>query len=428
MARRRRPKKRGRLRVLFRVVLVLAVISAVLGGIGAGVLALVGMPTYEAPSVSFELQTSPEHVARGKRLVSMLCNRCHFDGKTDTLSGRSLDDITSRLGDLRAPNITRDPEFGIGSWTPGELALLLRTGLHPKTELLIMPPVMPRWPKLADDDLMAIVAFLYSDDPWVAPTQSEPEATDYSLLATLRSWVTWSPLSYPRTPIEAPSRDGLEKYGAYLVDDVFHCAMCHTDDWTGQTGPELRSLSSYMEGDVIFLDVNEVILRSANLTPHETGLAGWTGDAMHRALVEGFDPDGNLVRWPMPRYPGLSRSDSEAIFAYLQTVTPVENEWDPSPPYRIIGRKAAPGRHLYMTNGCHYCHGDREKGHEGLADLRGIPEERATVEACTAFVKNPRAADPFHPMPAWEGVIAEDEYPDLCEYVLSLGKRAPIGK
>lgn len=385
--------------------------------IALGLLAVLGMPTYEVPKVDLELEITPQKVARGKRLVSMVCHRCHFDAGTGRLSGRALDEVVTGLGTLRAPNITRDPEHGIGTWSAGQLALLLRTGLHPLRGTEVPTLVMPRWPRMADDDLEAIIAFLRSDDPWVSPLAGGPEPTKYSLRARVRALVSWSPLPYPRKPIAGPSPEELEAYGGYLVDDVLQCASCHSGDGTLADTPQRRESEEYLSGGAVTNDINGVVLRAANLTPHATGLRGWTSDQLRRALVDGFGPDERVVRWPMPRYPGMESHEVEAIHAYLQTVAPVSNEIEASPPYRMVGRKADPGRHLYLSYGCHYCHG--EAG-QGLADLGGAAERFATDDEIAAYLRDPRREDPFVTMPPWDGVIADEDYAELSAHVRAL--------
>lgn len=419
-------RRRGKLAILFRVVLGLAGVVGVLLAIGAVVVTVIGMPTYEAPTVDLEVEATPERVAKGKRLVGMLCRRCHYDHNLDRLAGRELVEIVTPLGDFRAPNITRDEGAGIGDWSAGEIALLLRTGLHPRRKTVVPPPAMPRWPKMADDDLHAIIAFLQSDDPWVEADSTEREPTEYSLMAKTKALLGWSPLAYPRQPITAPSPDEFEKRGAYLVDDLLMCSTCHGEEWGEQSGTARRGAPGYLGGGASASDINGVVLYAANLTPHATGLADWTSAELSRVLVDGFGPDGKVVRWPTHRMPGLEQREVDAMHAYLQTVTPVENQIEESPPYKMVGRKAAGGRHLYLSHGCHYCHGhagDVER--DGLVDFRGLDERFPTDDALIRFLNNPAKVDAHSPMPSWEGIIAADEYDELIGYLRELGRRPP---
>jgi muramoyltetrapeptide carboxypeptidase LdcA involved in peptidoglycan recycling len=54
----------------------------------------------------------------------------------------------------------------------GELEYLVRTGV--KANGQYVPPWMPKQPRMADEDLHSIVAFLRSDDPMVAATEVQP--------------------------------------------------------------------------------------------------------------------------------------------------------------------------------------------------------------------------------------------------------------
>ncbi len=416
MARQRKRRKFGLVKLALWGVLLLGIVLAA----GAGALMLLGMPTYDVPRPKVTVEATPERVARGKRLVSMLCRRCHLDGESGTLQGRVLEELPKSLGIISAPNITRDPGVGIGEWSAAEVAVLLRTGLNPKTGALVPPPVMPRWPGLADEDLLSILAYLESDDPWVAASSKEPEPTQYSLRAKFRAITSWDPLPYPRTAIEAPDPSRLEAYGAYLVDQVLQCTSCHGEAWGTIDYANPKETPGYLGGGAVTNDVNDVVLRAANLTPHETGLGNWTSEELGRALIDGFGPDGKIVRWPMLRYPALESGDVEAIYTYLQTLAPVDNEIEPSPPYRMIGRKADGGVHLYTLYGCHYCHG---QSGVGVADLRDAMTRMPTDEELIAYLEDPSREDPLTLMPSWKGVIPPEDYPELCEFIRRLGQK-----
>lgn len=67
-------------------------------------------------------------------------------------------------------------------------------------------------------------------------------------------------------------------------------------------------------------------IRTPNLTPDdETGLGKWSADDFYRALHEGIDNDGQYLypAFPFAWYTKVSRADSDAIFAYLRSLAPV---------------------------------------------------------------------------------------------------------
>jgi mono/diheme cytochrome c family protein len=260
---------------------------------------------------------------------------------------------------------------------------------------------------------------MQSDDPWVAPRSEEPPPSRWSLVARWRALTSWSPFPYPRAAIRAPEATDLEAYGAYLVDHLLQCAACHSERWGELDTVDPPRTPGYMAGGAATADANGVLLRAANLTPDATGLGGWTSDQLRRVLLDGFGPDGKLVRFPMVRHAGLVPAEVEAIHAYLQTLAPVNHAIEPSPPYKMIGRKADGGRHLYLHHGCHYCHGSSGVG---IADLRGAAARFPTDAELIAFLQDPARTDPFTLMPAWKGVIADDEWAELCAHIRKLGE------
>ena len=69
---------------------------------------------------------------------------------------------------------------------------------------------------------------------------------------------------------------------------------------------------------------------AGNLTPHETGIGNWSVEQFKRALKEGKYKgleNGRPLMPPMP-WPALRNftdEDLEAMFAYLQTLKPIDN-------------------------------------------------------------------------------------------------------
>src|SRR5262249_13171483 len=109
-----------------------------------------GVPKYPTERVELKVDTSPERVARGKKWATMLCAECHADPTTQKLTGKRLLDAPKSFGVVYSKNITKDPIKGIGKWTDGELAYLIRTGLRKDGQYV--PPPMPKFEYLADED------------------------------------------------------------------------------------------------------------------------------------------------------------------------------------------------------------------------------------------------------------------------------------
>lgn len=114
----------------------------------------------------------------------------------------------------------------------------------------------------------------------------------------------------------------LAERGAYLVNTVMACGNCHTP-----MGPDGPIMDRAFSGGLSFANMGFDVTAS-NITPHDTGIGGWTDDDIKRALVEGRRPDGTALAPIMPYayYKVLTETDLNAIVAYLRTITPIDNE------------------------------------------------------------------------------------------------------
>jgi mono/diheme cytochrome c family protein len=137
--------------------------------------------------------------------------------------------------------------------------------------------------------------------------------------------------------------------GKYLVT-VGVCADCHTPMKMGANGPEpdlSRSFSGHPEtlavtAPPIVVDdwtwggtsTNTAfygpwgISFSANLTPHDTGLGVWSEDIFIKAIRTGQHMGaGRPILPPMPvqAYGQMTDEDLAAVWAYLQTLPPIDN-------------------------------------------------------------------------------------------------------
>jgi len=113
-------------------------------------------------------------------------------------------------------------------------------------------------------------------------------------------------------PASLKSAGVIEK-GRYLVRAA-DCAACHTTasgaPFAG--GVELASPFGNFYG--------------TNITPDkEYGIGKWTADDFYKALHDGVTPDKHLYSaMPYTSYRGMSRADSDAIFAYLRQIKPAK--------------------------------------------------------------------------------------------------------
>ncbi|GAB4092142.1 c-type cytochrome [Flaviaesturariibacter terrae] len=304
---------------------------ALLIGLFASFVAIRGIPSYKAERVDLKVAITPERVAQGQKLASMLCRSCHLDPNTNRFTGRRLDEAP-QFGDIYARNITHDKIHGIGNWSDGELAYLLRTGLKPDGTYL--PPYMPKLVMLSDEDLASVIAFLRSDHPWVQADATEQPVSSPSFLTKFLSNIkAMKPFPYPATTIPPPDTTNSVAWGRYIALGQLDCFSCHSRDFAKNDyfNPE-KSLGFFGGG-------NEMIgpdgkkMRSLNITMDpETGIGKWSEDDFIHAVKYGQLPAGqNALRLPMQPYMQLSDNEVSAIFAYLKTVPPLTNAVERAP-------------------------------------------------------------------------------------------------
>jgi mono/diheme cytochrome c family protein len=115
-------------------------------------------------------------VQRGEYLVELLgCGSCHTDGALEgvpdfdkALAGSSIGIAFSNPmgnrypGIVFPPNLTPDPDTGLGGWSDRQIANAVRygAGRHTSRRIVIMP--WQGYSKMTEDDVAAIVAYLRS--------------------------------------------------------------------------------------------------------------------------------------------------------------------------------------------------------------------------------------------------------------------------
>ena len=116
---------------------------------------------------------SAEQVERGAYLAHIMdCGGCHNTGaftpkpNLDTpLSGSDIGFEMPGMGFVYPPNLTPDPETGLGKWSDAEIITAFTTGVRPDGRQLA--PMMPymSYAHITASDAEALVAYLRSLKP-----------------------------------------------------------------------------------------------------------------------------------------------------------------------------------------------------------------------------------------------------------------------
>jgi len=253
-------------------------------------------------------------VERGAYLVTSIaaCGNCHTPkGPQGELPGMELAGgmVIEEPGLFRAvsPNITPDPETGIGRWTDAQIATAIREGKRPDGSLIGPPMPIELYRGISDRDLTAMVAYLRS----VPPVRNAVGRSRYDIPL---------PPSYgpPVGRVSGPPKGDPVARGAYLAGPLGHCIECHTPmgpggrrDWS-RTGAGGTRMSS-PQGPVL----------PPNITPSRSaGIGAWTDAQIIRAVTQGISADGHRLSPPMAfaYYARMRPKDLQDLVAYLRSL------------------------------------------------------------------------------------------------------------
>jgi cytochrome c2 len=281
-----------------------------------------GIPSYEPGNITMKVEVTPERVAKGQKIASMLCVECHAD-ESGKLTGHLLQDVPKEFGKIYSKNITHDPEVGIGSWTDGELYYLLRTGI--KRDGQYIPPYMVKFPLAADEDIKSIIAFLRSDNYAVQPAKEEAPMSEPSFLTKFLCRVAFKPLPLPAKEVPLPDTNDAVAHGKYLATAVYGCFACHSKDFKTMNELEPEKSEGYFGGGNPLLNMEGKVVYSANITFDPSGIAQYSEDDFVQAVKNGRKKDGSMTRYPMKPHTQLTDTEVKAIYAYLKTVPKISN-------------------------------------------------------------------------------------------------------
>ncbi len=282
------------------------------------------IPKYKTLHINYTVKSDSRSVARGKKLVLMLCANCHINHETGKLTGVKMLDAPAEFGDIYSQNITDDKNYGIGKWTDGELLYLLRTGI--KNNGQYAPPYMVKLPTMADEDINAIISFLRSDDPLVIADPTPDIPTNPSFLTKLLCRVAWKPFPLPEKRIILPDSTNTIALGKYLAANL-DCFSCHSADFKTNNFLQPELSAGYFGGGNKPLDREGRVKPTPNLTlDKETGIGNWSKEQFIRAVRFGIKDGENALTYPMTPYNQLTETEINAIYQYLKTIPPIKNK------------------------------------------------------------------------------------------------------
>ncbi len=331
----------------FKRFLIISVASILVLGLASAAFLWFKGPASRSPG-SIAVEVFPERLERGRYLAHhvALCIHCHSDKQGDKIGyppvleaigdgGSSCWDESSGHGSgfkVCPSNITSDAEFGLGGWSDGEIMRAIREGVDRDGKALF--PLMPysAYRSLSDEDTKSLLVYLRS----LPPSRRAVPERELPLLLGIE--VKFQPKPLDKEVPDPPANDPVAR-GKYLTT-IAGCNQCHTP--VDDKGMPIAS-REFSGGQPFLLGGGSRVF-SSNLTPAKSGL-GSRGEAEFIGIFRAFAtpvaaktsiPPGLNTAMPWLSYAFMTTDDLKAIYAYLRTLTPVENV--------VSGRRILPPR------------------------------------------------------------------------------------
>ncbi|HZN25158.1 MAG TPA: cytochrome c [Burkholderiales bacterium] len=246
------------------------------------------------------------------------CVGCHTEAKEGApayAGGRAL---KTPFGTFYGPNITPDPQAGIGRWTEADFVRAMRHGERRDGSNYFPAFPYPSFTGMTDQDLRDLWAYLRSLPANSRANQPHDLGFPYGwrILVTPWKWMFFTPGPLAADPQLAPA----VARGRYLVQALAHCGECHTPRnflgglrkdrfLAGGKGPDRKSVP--------------------NLTP--TRLKKWSDGELKDFLTTGMYSDGDIPAEAMAEVirnttSQLTPQDLDAVIAYVRSLPPLPEE------------------------------------------------------------------------------------------------------
>jgi mono/diheme cytochrome c family protein len=304
-----------------------------------------------------------DQIERGRYLADLGdCGGCHTQpGSSERLSGGRP--IETPFGTLLAPNITPDSETGIGAWTDDEFINALtqgtgRNGAH-------LYPAMPYtyMTKVTREDALAIRAYLNTIPAVHNPVKANQLPFPFDVRAGMTAWdnLYFKPGEFQ--PVAGKS-DAWNR-GAYIVEGLAHCGLCHTP-------------KNVMGGDDTSQRLQGYALQgwfAPNITNEgRRGLGTWSIDDIVTYLKTGHNrfsaASGPMAEAVTNSTSKFTDADLLAIATYLKDQPGSAPTGDRNPPDAGAMKM---GGAIYADE-CSACHAQDGSGVDGLFPmLKGSP-------------------------------------------------------
>lgn len=239
------------------------------------------------------------------------CASCHNVQGGDPLVLAGGQAFETQFGTFHAPNISPDPDHGIGGWSLPDFARAIQAGVSPDGAHYY--PALPysAYAKMIPQDVADLKAYIDSLPPDATANVPHDIGFPFNIRRTLGLWkLIFADSSYAISGDLTPD----QARGRYIAESLAHCAECHTP-------------RNILGG----LDRSKWLAGAPNpdgkgRVPSIAGMT-WSDGELMTYFTIGFTPEFDVVGGHMAHVvenmSKLPESDRAALIAYLRLIPPV---------------------------------------------------------------------------------------------------------
>jgi mono/diheme cytochrome c family protein len=223
-------------------------------------------------------------LANGEKLYHAAgCHSCHLPTAAsgiDAALPAGGTPLKTPIGTMYPPNITPDPETGIGNWSNLDFVNAMQQGIGRNGKHLIPAFPYTSYAHMKVEDVLDIKAYLAS----LAPVKNATPAHEVFAQPIVRRGLgAWKWIGFDDSKFKEDSAQSASwNRGAYLVNGPGHCNECHTPRTLFMTSDMSRFLAGgpHPEGDGKVPSIRDLVGRGKYKDAADLVLAFQNGEIL----------------------------------------------------------------------------------------------------------------------------------------------------
>ncbi|MGE0279957.1 MAG: cytochrome c [Rhizobiaceae bacterium] len=264
------------------------------------------------------------------------CASCHARPKAEGPARLELAgglELKTPFGTFVPPNISSDPNDGIGNWSKEDFANAMMRGVSPGGSHYYPAFPYASYIRAKPADIGDLYAFMKTLPAVQGKAPPHSVGFPFNIRRGLGLWKLLFLDAAPAVTLAAEASEPA-KQGQYLVEALGHCGECHTPRTLFGAGGSDRGQwlagAKAAEGDG----------NVPNITTGEGGIGDWSEADITTFIKDGSTPEFDFVGGSMAsvvkNLAHLEDADRQAIAAYLKAIPPHPNGYP--------ARQAAPAQ------------------------------------------------------------------------------------